>query len=323
MKALLPSLRPRSSRRFAAACLWSCLTWAALAAETSLNFIAMGDWGRDGQFGQQDVADQMGRTAAETGTQFVISLGDNFYPDGVPSVEAPQWQTSYEKIYRAPSLQVPWYVLLGNHDYQTNAQAQIDYTLHSPRWKMPARYYSVTRRVDSQTTAQFFFLDTNAFITSYRNNPAKYKGVNEQDSAAQLAWLERELARSSAQWKIVCGHHPILSASEKHGDTEELLHTVLPLLRQYGVQIYLNGHEHDMQHLSQDGIHYFCSGAASQTRPTQKDHRSLFSLGETGGFLAVTLSAEQFSARFIDAAGKVRHDVSLARNVATAPAVMP
>jgi len=265
----------------------------------------------------------MGRTAVETGTHFVIALGDNFYPDGVPGVETPQWQTSYEKIYRAPSLQVPWYVLLGNHDYHTSAQAQIDYTLHGPRWKMPARYYSVTRRVDPQTTAQFFFLDTNAFIVGYRNNPAKYKGVNEQDSAAQLAWLERELARSSAQWKIVCGHHPILSASEKtrrHEGTASHRPTAAPPIRRAGLPQRPRT-RHAAPQPRRNSLFLFRCRLADA--PHTAGSPEPFSLGETGGFLVVALSAEQFSARFIDATGKVRHDVSLPRNIATAPAVTP
>jgi hypothetical protein len=37
----------------------------------SLTFLAIGDWGRQGQFGQSDVADAMGPYIEATGSQFV------------------------------------------------------------------------------------------------------------------------------------------------------------------------------------------------------------------------------------------------------------
>ncbi len=284
------------------------------APDGSVRFLAFGDWGRDGQDFQKPVAEQMGRVAAADRSQFLIVLGDNFYSDGVPSVEASQWKTSFEDVYTAPALQIPWYVALGNHDYHVNAQAQVDYTLFSPRWKMPARYYTVTRRIDAATTVEFFILDSSAYIESYRRDDKKgYGDVKTQDPAAQTAWLEAELRKSTAQWKIVCAHHPVYSCSGKHGDTAELVRHVEPLLEKYGVQVFLNGHEHDLQHLRVGAINYFCSGAGSKVRPTQKDERTLYSLGDTGGFLAVRITAGEFHGRFIDYTGKEVYAVTLPR----------
>jgi len=42
-------------------------------------------------------------------------------------VDDPQWQSSFEKVYTASSLQVPWHVVLGNHDYHHDPDAQIAY----------------------------------------------------------------------------------------------------------------------------------------------------------------------------------------------------
>src|ERR1700754_3247232 len=62
------------------------------------SFLAFGDWGRDGAQHQRDVAVQMGKAAAELGSRFVVSVGDNFYENGVKSVDDPQWKTSFEDI---------------------------------------------------------------------------------------------------------------------------------------------------------------------------------------------------------------------------------
>jgi len=65
--------------------------WAE-AGGPSLAFLAVGDWGREGSSHQRDVAVRMGESAKEIGTRFVISVGDNFYEDGVTGLDDPAWQ---------------------------------------------------------------------------------------------------------------------------------------------------------------------------------------------------------------------------------------
>ena len=98
-----------------------------------LNFVVFGDWGRQGEQDQVEVAAQMASAAKATGAKFIISVGDNFYEDGVASTDDPHWRKSFEEVYQAPSLQVPWYAILGNHDYHGNCEAQIAYSKINPR----------------------------------------------------------------------------------------------------------------------------------------------------------------------------------------------
>ena len=298
--------------------LFLAVAVSAASAPAGVSFIAMGDWGRKGLEHQSEVARQMAVTGAAIDSQFVLALGDNFYDDGVQSVDDPQWKTSFENIYTAPVLQRPWYVALGNHDYRNNVQAQLDYTKLSARWRLPSRCHSFTVRIDAQTTAEFFIMDTSPFVGAYRAE-LKYKGVLDQRPGDQIKWLEDGLAKSTAQWKFVAGHHPIYSCSKKHGDTDELIRDLNPLLEKYHVQAYFNGHEHDMQHLRVGTLNYFCSGAASATRPTEKNDKTIFSLGLTSGFLAVTLTSDTMHARFVDENGKEVYAASLPRLPATAP----
>src|SRR5215475_12727935 len=130
------------------------------AKNGGLNFVVLGDWGRNGEKDQTDVAKQMAAAADGTGAKFVLAVGDNFYENGVTSVNDPQWQSSFEKVYTAPSLQVPWHAILGNHDYHLSADAQIAYSKTSKRWNMPSRYYKRTEQIDAATAADFFFIDT-------------------------------------------------------------------------------------------------------------------------------------------------------------------
>ncbi len=225
---------------------------AALLAATRLpaqtSFLVIGDWGRDGAGYQTKVATQMAAAATRLGAKFVVSVGDNFYETGVKTTHDNQFKTLFEDVYKAKSLQVPWYVAIGNHDYQGNPQAEIDYGKIDPRWHMPARYFSVREKVDDTTTVEFFFLDTSPFVTEYHTE-SKYKArVAGIDTRAQVHWLDSALAASRSQWKIVVGHHPVYSASPKHGDTPELIASIQPLLEKYHAQVYLCGHDHNLQH---------------------------------------------------------------------------
>jgi acid phosphatase len=286
----------------------------ALAADSradGLNFLIFGDWGRKGEADQVEVAAQMAAAAEQLKPRFVVSVGDNFYDFGVASVIDPQWQTSFEKVYGASSLQIPWQVILGNHDYHGNCDAQIAYGQTSPRWNMPARYYLQSVKIDAATTVDFFYLDTTPLVKSYHTNVLTRKEVATQDVDKQLAWFKNALAASTAQWKIVIGHHPIYSGGE-HGDTPELIENILPLLREHKVQAYFNGHDHDLQHLQAGALNLFCSGAGSQVRPTTKIEQTKFSKSSSG-FTAVNLSAGRMDVRMIDNHGTLVYATAVPR----------
>jgi acid phosphatase len=129
--------------------------------------------------------------------------------------------------------------------------------------------------------------------------------VRSQDTAAQLDWIERTLAISNADWKIVLGHHPIYSSGE-HGDTPELVDRLLPLLKRHGVHLYFNGHDHDLQHQEAGGIHFFCAGAGSTVRPLASLHNSVFAKS-TPGFAAVSVGPKELKVMLTAATGQVLH----------------
>lgn len=77
-----------------------------------VGFILLGDWGLPG-YNQSLVANQMAIYSAREQVDFIVALGDNFYTDGVKSDTDPQWQNTYNDVYKHPFLQVPWYAVLG------------------------------------------------------------------------------------------------------------------------------------------------------------------------------------------------------------------
>lgn len=282
----------------------------AITPVDQISFVAVGDWGRDGGSHQRDVAAAMGKAAAEAVTAFTVSTGDNFYENGVASAIDPQWKTSFEDVYTAPSLQRPWFVALGNHDYRGTPQAELDYAKTSPRWKLPSRYYVTS----PAPYLDVFVIDTSPLVHSYREKVhSRIAGnVASQDVVAQLAWLDGALAKSTAAWKIVVGHHTIRSGGSEHGDTPEMIALVDPILRRHGVQIYLNGHEHDLQHIARDGMNYVCSGAGSEVRPTGSTTGTKFALSRSG-FAVFTVVRDVVRLEFRDYTGASLYKATVTR----------
>jgi tartrate-resistant acid phosphatase type 5 len=274
------------------------------ARSRALSFLVVGDWGRDGASRQRDVAAQMGKAAHSLRSQFVVSVGDNFYTNGVQSTTDPQWRSSFEDIYVAPSLQIPWYVALGNHDYRGVPQAQIDYSTSSTRWRMPARYYKVSGAELGAPHADLFFIDTNPLVYKDREQESEAitANVSTQDVTEQLHWLDEELGRSTAPWKLVIGHHTLHSGGSAHGDTPAMVELVEPLLQKHGVAAYINGHDHDLQHVRRGDINYIGSGAGSEVRPVAKIEGTRF-CASVSGFAAISVHPEKFELRFRDFSG--------------------
>lgn len=289
----------------------------AAPSPAPFNFLIVGDWGRNGDAHQREVAVQMGKTAESLASRCVISVGDNFYEDGVQSTTDPLWRSSFEEIYSAPSLQIPWYVALGNHDYRGVPQAQIDYSKVSDRWHMPSRYYKLSGSQTGAAHLDLFVIDTSPLVHKYRQDvhSAIADNVSTQDVSAQLRWLDEQLSQSTAPWKLVVAHHTVHSGGSGHGDTPETTELIQPLLRKHGVQAYINGHDHDLQHIRRGGVDYLCCGAGSEVRPVQSVTGTRFCAARSG-FAALRSTLDSLSLEFRDFTGAIlyRGEIPRARS---------
>lgn len=276
--------------------------------EDAYHFYVIGDWGRNGHFKQTEVADIMQQAGFILEPEFIISVGDNFYPDGIASVNDPFIQSSFEEVYYGSNLFCPWYVILGNHGYRGNVQAQIDYTNVSQRWKMPSHYYDFEKTLeDDKTTAKFVFLDTNPFEDDY-HRAEKYAQVKTQDTLKQKKWLEKTLKNSTADWNIVIGHHPLYTSGKRVDDEPYVRHHLEEIFEKYKVPAYFAGHEHDIQHLKPKDVytHHFVSGAGSEVRPTGISDFTKFSKSEQG-FLIVSLLPSKMLIQVVNWKGEITY----------------
>lgn len=270
------------------------------------NFIVISDWGWNGFGHQQLIADQMARTADSIGVRFIASCGDNFQVNGVASTADPLWNTSFENVYKEPSLMVDWYPVFGNHDYKGSTQAQIDYSKISRRWRFTDHYYSFAKKINDSISARFIFLDTPPFISEYHKAAANYPDINMVDTAKEVVWLEEVLANSKEQWKLVFGHHPIYSASSKHGNSTELIERVKPLLEKYNAQFYFSGHDHDLQHSAEKegSVDYIVNGTAGKFRNYSQNELTIYS-NSLPAFSVVSLKGDSLQLSFVNADGKM------------------
>ena len=283
----------------------------------ALNFMAMGDWGRNGADHQKEVAVQMGKTASQIKAQFIIATGDNFYPSGVISQWDPLFKYSFEDIYTAFSLQWDWYPVLGNHDYKSNPDAQVAYSKISRRWKMPARYYSKLISIPGDTASKILilFIDTNPLIPEFYSNKEYGPNAKKADSAKQKKWIAKELSNTSPdiKWKIVVGHHPMFTGGSRTDgyDTKAIRKTLKPLLDKYGVDVYLAGHEHNLQHLVADGkTQHFISGAASEKTTVRLIPESKMAASEYG-FMIFSVTGKQMQVQTINSNGKIIYSTTI------------
>lgn len=269
-------------------------------SDTTLRWIVLGDWGTGGVV-QQRVARAMAALARKAPIHFVLSTGDNIYPSGVRSAEDPQWVKKFERIYADSALRVPWYPVLGNHDYRGDPDAQIAYSRRNPRWHMPARYYSLVHFLPDSSPVLFLALDTQALL------------AGGEARREQLQWLEAELQRFPGAWKFVWGHHPLRSAGV-YGENQTLVRLLKPLFDRFGVAVYFCGHEHDLQALKAPQDRFVCivSGAGSSARSTQYGPFSLYAASEPG-FVYAALGKQTLQLWFITADGVPRYSLLVPR----------
>lgn len=273
------------------------------ASPTGLSFLVLGDWGK-GNAGQREVAAALGDFAGTSQARFIITTGDNFYPDGVSGVNDPTWQGVFEDVYTAPALNIPWYPVLGNHDYRGNEEAQIQYSRSSSRWDLPARFYKHSEQIDAKQRVEFYFLDTTEMVRAFRWPHWLWPFEN-----VQLAWLENELAASNATWKIVIGHHPVMSGGS-HGQTRSLADKLQTLFERHGVNAYICGHDHALEHIVAHGVHYFVVGSSAEVKEVQPIEGTQ-QVSARLGFMAVQLEQDAMQASFVDATGEAFYLTSI------------
>lgn len=253
---------------------------AQAASSETVRFVAFGDMGTGGA-SQYEVAHAVKKKCDQAGCDFIVTLGDNIYNDGVNSVQDSQFQSKFEKPY-AP-LSQRFYMVLGNHDYRGNVEAQVAYTQKSKKWYLPKRYYDF-----EAGPITFLALDTN------------------QPNAEQQSYFQNQLKKAKTPWKIAFGHHPRYTNSFYHNSQSPALRSLIDSMCGQ-VQLYLAGHEHDKQHLkSRCGTEYLIVGTGGGLRPVGQGPDTLFARSSFG-FAWFEVSPRRLYFELLNSKGQVEY----------------
>ncbi len=331
-------------RRF----LRQTLTWSALAAgarhgsafalpgaaDGSAHALVIGDWGYQDKvssqtFGgdasfvaQAQVAHGMRHFAQghRLNLDALFMLGDSFYGDLPGGVASARWRTQFESLYPAEIFPGPAYTMLGNHDYQflpadvNKVEAELEYARTgrgmdgSPtRWTLPARWYTFDFP-QHRPVMRCIVLDSNMPASDGRARHNETFFMTAAQQAEQLRWFRQQLERPrDLPFLAVMAHHPIYS-NGPHGDHPVLVRDWAPLLREHKVDLYMAGHDHDLQALQFEGeptTHFLSGGGGADLYVLQKEgiDRGPYAQ-EVHGFSHLSVSAHDLQVRHLDAAGR-------------------
>jgi hypothetical protein len=319
---------PVSRRRF----LGQSFAFSAMAALGSLpgtaasllsdsaaaELLMVGDWGYDKDHSPQSVVAAGMRQYAQrnrVAAQALLMLGDNWYGALEGGAHSIRWQTQFEQMYPAEVFGCPAYAILGNHDYQNWPDSKVDSELEyartgKTRWTMPGRWYRFEFPA-KRPLITFLALDSNMPFPDGSSGRGRDFTLTQAQQSEQLAWLEGELkSPRTTPFLVVMGHQPVYSDG-KHGDHPVLVRDWDPLFRKYKVDVYLAGHDHDLQHLEFEGhpTSFFLSGGGGADLYDLKVDPSKHGpyAQKVYGFSRLSVTPQQMTLRHLDADGQQIH----------------
>jgi len=157
-------------------------------------------------------------------------------------------------------------------------------------------------------TVEFIFIDT--VISSGGDD----SGINKTLADEQYRWVNATLNASTANWIIFAGHYPIYSAGE-HGNTEDLVTYLRPILEYYAVDVFLCGHDHTLQHLREStiGVQYLVSGNGAWRGTIKPIPQTVWGVVDPGFMTHRITSDEKMITEAIDLNGKTVYSLTQPR----------
>ena len=279
-------------------------------------FVSFGDQG-EGNEAQYAVGASAATVCQQRGCDFALLLGDNFYDGGVTSVDDPQFESKFELPYA--DLDMPFYVVLGNHDYGETSfewyrgEFQKQYAMQNPKWVLPKEYYSFET---GEGLADFFAFDT-----------ARLMWGDMEDE--QREFLNEAIGGSDAIWKVAFAHHPYLS-NGKHGNAGNYEgFSFIPIASGENIKdfmddvicgkvdLYLSGHDHNRQSFtasaSNCGVNFIVNGASSKSSDF-KYHDNNFTLWDDDqkeGFVWLEIDDEKMTVVWYDSDGNIDFEYTI------------
>jgi 3',5'-cyclic AMP phosphodiesterase CpdA len=245
----------------------SSADWADLPEHLSGGVVVYGD-SRTGHSMHEWLMEGMASIAPEA----VFHTGD-LVNNGLI---ADQWITFNNIASQLPS-GTPFYPALGNHEYESQ--------YYFDNFDLPGneRWYSI----DDIDGYNFIVLDTESALSV---------------ASSQYQWLQSELSSSvsSTDFTIVTFHYPLYSTGQHGSDDKHIAADLLPLFEQYGIDAVFNGHDHDYERSTVNGIRFIVSGGGGAPLRNQAG---------TSIYSELYVKAYHFCVLYFDGEGKLMVEV--------------
>jgi 3',5'-cyclic AMP phosphodiesterase CpdA len=210
----------------------------------------------------------------------VLPLGDTQYE----SARLSDYRTSYDPTWGA--FKGLTYPVIGNHEYR-DPDAQGFKTYFGARVPNQRVWYA-----KNLGAWRIYVLNSNC---------------DRVDCAAQVRWLERDLAANPRRCSLAAMHHPRFSSGE-HGNSTYAAR-LWPALDRQQVDLVLAGHDHDYERfaprhnsgeVAADGLRSFVVGTGGKSLYsfTTAQAASRFRYAASAGVLFLTLKERSYTWRF-------------------------
>lgn len=202
-------------------------------------FWVLGDPGTKNDV-QRAVRDNYYKFTGKRGTDLVLLLGDNAYPEGTDS----DYQKAIFEMYPEVLRTVPLWSVLGNHDAKSSnsiTQSGVYYDIFS----LPTR--GQCGGIPSGTEAYYSFDYANIHFIALDSSDSE-----RTMTGAMMEWLKADLAATQRDWIVAFFHHPTYTKGTHDSDSDkdstgrmnEMRQNFLPILEAGGVDLILTGHSH-------------------------------------------------------------------------------
>lgn len=270
---------------------------AWVEADDRITFAVLGDNGSGGR-NAMNVARAMADEYERSPYGLVLLAGDISYYGSIDD----RWDDVFVRPYR-PLIDagVDWDLAIGNHELEEkrseDAAAEIEAQLR--HFGKPGTYYRA-----SHGPMDVFVLDSSTPSAT---------GDKFED---QLSWLDQELVRSDAPWKVALFHHPPFS-SGKRGSNLKVRAAVQDRFADGGIDVVFNGHDHHYERTHpQGGVTYFVSGGGCKLSKVGHSDFTAYA-SSILQFLHVEIRGDEMEVRCIRDTGQVADQVVIRRRGAS------
>ncbi len=246
-------------------------TQVAVGDTSGFTFDVLGDWGQVGTDGTNPDQSNLMKQIAGSGARFLVTVGDNGYPNGSQINYGDLQQTGAStsaifgpSMWTVPGSSIPIFTAAGNHGLSGTTHTDITtWTQDNAVASSGGRYQNdVYCCVNGSTSANYgsewyafnagnarFYVLDSAWGDTNGGNATPYAN----DAAAHFApgtpeytWLLNDLRTHPTQLKFAFFHYPLHSDNKSQPSDTYLdgAANLEGLLGSHGVQVVFNGHAH-------------------------------------------------------------------------------